>query len=128
MEIKSFLKIVQEALNGEVEATFQKRLEDLESLVELFNSANQFKSQNEYLKGLIELNIDPEISFKQFIEIQRDVISTKTSEIIYKVEHDSVVYSEKIIEYGDKLKALKAFTKLLDDMVEAFNGISSIMN
>lgn len=127
MEIKSFLKIVHESLNGEVEATFQKSTEDLESLVELFNSANQFKSQNEYLKGLIELNIDPEISFKQFIEIQRDVISTKTSEIIYKVEHEPV-YSEKIIEYGDKLKALKAFTKLLDDMVEAFDGITSIMN
>ena len=127
MEIKSFLKIVHEALNGEVEVTFGKSLEDLESLVELFNSAEQLKSQNEYLKGLIELNIDPEISFKQFIEIQRDVISTKTSEIIYKVEHDPI-YSEKIIEYGDKLKALKAFTKLLDDMVEAFNGIISIMN
>ena len=127
MEIKSFLKIVHEALNGEVEVTFRKSLEDLESLVERLNSAEQLKSQNEYLKGLIELNIDPEISFKQFIEIQRDVISTKTSEIIYKVEHEPV-YSEKIIEYGDKLKALKAFTKLLDDMVEAFDGITSIMN
>ena len=127
MEIKSFLKIVHEALNGEVEVTFRKSLEDLESLVERLNSAEQLKSQNEYLKGLIELNIDPEISFKQFIEIQRDVITNKTSEIIYKVEHEPV-YSEKIIEYGDKLKALKAFTKLLDDMVEAFNGIISIMN
>ena len=126
MEIKSFLKIVQEALNGEVEVTFRRSLEDLESLVELLNSAEQFKSQNEYLKGLIELNIDPEISFKQFIEVQKDVINNKTSEIIYKVEHDPV-YSEKIIEYGDKLKALKAFTKLLDDMVEAFDGISSII-
>ena len=127
MEIKSFLKIVHEALNGEVEATCQKRLEDLESLVELFNSAEQLKFQDEYLKGLMELNIVPELSFKEFIKLQRDVISTKTSEIIYKVEHEPV-YSEKIIEYGDKLKALKAFTKLLDDMVEAFNGISSIMN
>ena len=127
MEIKSFLKIVHEALNGEVEATFQKSLKDLESLVELFNSAEQLKYQNEYLKGLMELNIVPELSFKEFIKLQRDVISTKTSEIIYKVEHEPV-YSEKIIEYGDKLKALKAFTKLLDDMVEAFNGISSIMN
>ena len=126
MEIKSFLKIVQEALNGEVEVTFRRSLEGLESLVELLNSAEQFKSQNEYLKGLIELNIDPEISFKQFIEVQKDVINNKTSEIIYKVEHDPV-YSEKIIEYGDKLKALKAFTKLLDDMVEAFDGISSII-
>ena len=126
MEIKSFLRIVHEVLNGEVEATFQKRLEDLESLVELFNSAEQLKFQDEYLKGLMELNIVPELSFKEFIKIQRDAISTKTSEIIYKVEHEPV-YSEKIIEYGDKLKALKAFTKLLDDMVEAFNGISSIM-
>lgn len=127
MEIKSFLRIVHEVLNGAVEATFQKRLEDLESLVELFNSAEQLKFQDEYLKGLMELNIVPELSFKEFIKIQRDAISTKTSEIIYKVEHEPV-YSEKIIEYGDKLKALKAFTKLLDDMVEAFNGISSIMN
>ena len=127
MEIKSFLKIVHEALNGEVEVTFRKSLEDLESLVERLNSAEQLKSQNEYLKGLIELNIDPEISFKQFIEIQRDVITNKTSEIIYKVEHDPI-YSEKIIEYGDKLKALKAFTKLLDDMVEAFDGITSSGN
>ena len=127
MEIKSFLRIVHEVLNGEVEATFQKRLEDLESLVELFNSAERLKFQDEYLKGLMELNIVPELSFKEFIKIQRDVISTKTSEIIYKVEHEPV-YSEKIIEYGDKLKALKAFSKLLDDMVEPFIGIRSIMN